>query len=135
MSWFTDTVARLKADSTLAALVVARIYPQIAPASAGTSDHIVLSRIGCDPVDSHDGASGLAAESLQVSCLGVTYAKAQAIATAVKGSLDGTDGTIGTTTGVRYRRTDERDIPDLDALNQERQIYGVQVDFQVWHQE
>lgn len=137
MSWFTDTVARLKADGTLSALVSTRIYPQIAPASSGSppNDHIVLSRISAMPVDSHDGASGLVAESLQVSCLATTHLGAQAIADAVNGSLDGTDGTIGTTTGVRYRRTGERDIPSIDAENQERQIYGVQVDFEVWHQE
>lgn len=137
MSWFTDTVARLKADGTLSALVSTRVYAQIAPKSAGTppGDHVVLSRISANPVDSHDGASGLVAEQLQISCMGTTMSKAQAIADAVKGSLDGVDGTIGSTTGVRYRRTDERDIPDLDASNQQRQVYGVQVDFEVWHQE
>jgi len=137
MTWMTDTVARLKANGTVSALVSTRIYPQIAPASGNSppQDLIVLSRISANPVDSHDGASGLVAEQLQVSCMGDTHAKAQAIADAVRGSIDGVDGTIGSTTGVRYRRTDERDIPDLDASNQQRQVYGIQQDYEVWHQE
>ena len=134
MSWITDIVARLLANGTLAALVSTRVYAQVAPSTAGTP-YVVWQRTSVLRVDSHDGASGLATQMLQITSIDEDYIDALAVADAVRGAIDGADGTIGTTAGVRIRFISGGDIPSLDPQNEARQLYGIYHDYEVWHQE
>ena len=134
MSWLTDIIARLKANGTLAALVGTRIYAQVAPSDA-TTPYIVWERSSVTRVDSHDGASGLATQMLQVNCLDEDYLDALAVADAVRGAVDGFDGTMGSTAGVRIRFISGGDLPNMDPSNEARQIHGIFHEYEVWHNE
>ena len=46
-----------------------------------------------------------------------------------------TNGTLGTTTGMRIRIMDEADQPDLPPDDDTRQLNGIRQDYQVWHNE
>ena len=134
MSWITDIIARLKADGTLSALVGTRVYATVAPSGA-TTPYVVWRRTSVTRVDSHDGASGLATQMLQVTCLDADYLDALAVADAVRGSLDGADGTIGSTTGMRIRFVGGGDTPNMDPKDEARQIHGIYHEYEVWHNE
>ncbi len=134
MSWLTDIVARLLANGTLAALVGTRIYAQVAPADA-TTPYIVWQRTSVQRVDSHDGASGLATQMYQVNCFDEDYLDVLAVADAVRGAIDGFDGTMGTTAGVRIRFITGGDLPNMDPDDEARRINGIYHEYEVWHNE
>ena len=135
MSLEAAIVAKLKGDAGVKALVASRIYPNVAPKGARGGAYLVYQRISTPRVRSMDGPSGLASPRLQLTCYGPTYAKAMALAEAVRLALDGYAGVTGGVTVQGVTVLDEGDIPDLAVESESIRAYGRRLDVQIWHEE
>lgn len=126
-------VSLLKADSTVASLVSTRIYPVVVPQGA-TLPAIAQSKVSGPRVHAHDGVQQLATPTIQWECKGSTYASAKAVATAVRGAVDGYTGTIG---GVTIQAIYVRNEIDGFSLGEAEasSINTVYVDAIVHHKE
>jgi hypothetical protein len=134
MTWYDDLFDRLDADATFNGLVAGRIY--IHPAT-GTPPRpfVTWQRISCERDHTHGGPLGIPEERIQFMCWDEQWADAQAVADALRGSLDGASGTIGSTTGCVILIEDEGDMPDIDPQLEERQLYGIRQDYWFAHRE
>lgn len=91
----TEIRARLVADSTVSGLVSARIYPLVLPQSP-TYPAITYHRVSGVRLHHLGGVSGRAVPRISFSMWAQTYTGCQALAAAVRQSLDGFNGTLTT---------------------------------------
>lgn len=121
----------LAADGTVAALVVARIYPALAPQGA-TLPYVVYERISTPRVRGLDGTSGLGAPRFQITSWAESYSGAKALADAVRDALDDYSGTVGTAILDDAFIDDEGDVENLSPGADEQRLFGVRQDFIIW---
>jgi len=134
MTWYGDIFDRLDADGTFNGLVAGRIYPHPAAASAATP--YVTWQVPTTTRDyTHDGPLGLPEHRLQLEAWDEDKVDAMAVVDAIRGSLDGATGTIGSTTGCVIMCDFEFEVPDIDPESKDRQLFGVGLDCMVVHQE
>lgn len=126
-------VTILQASAAVTALAGERIYPLRALQTA-QQPLVIYQRISATREHSHDGPSGLARQRFQFRCVAGGYGQARQLADAVRGALDGYQGTVG---GVRIDGIviqNELDTEDA-ALDAEATTTSVLMDFFVWHGE
>lgn len=126
-------VSILQASSAVTAICGQRIYPLYARQTAA-KPLVIYQRISSVREHSHDGPSGLARPRFQFRCVANSFSEARGLADAVRGALDGYQGTVG---GVRIDAIlfeNELDADDV-ALDAEATAYSVLMDFFVWHGE
>ena len=104
----------LIAAPTVAALVGARIFPQVAPQGVARP-FVVLTLVSAVPIHTHDGlpADLLEAARVQVDCYGPEYAATHAVAKAVDDVL----GALAGTTLSATRESMRDDYEDATALH------------------
>ena len=125
--------ARLSGFAGLTALVVSRIYPELAPQSP-TSPFLTYSRISTAPRESAMGTdAGLVLPRFQVSSWADgegAFETARAVAEQVRAALQRFRGTLASTEILDSFLDHERHIYDGEL-----QLHQVAMDFLIWHRE
>lgn len=128
MSLEAGLVSHLMADSDVTDVIGTRLYPLRVPQDVAlpASAYQVISD---SEEHSHDGPSGLVSARLQFTHHGATYEAAKEAAAAVRESIDGFSGTMGSTTvdGVESQRA-------WDSWVEGYSTPTVRQDFLVWYQ-
>jgi hypothetical protein len=102
-------IARLLADSGVAAIVATRVFPGSRPQGSALPA-AVLNRISGGPEYADDGEVGLEQGRMQIDCWAATYGEAKLLARAVTACLSAFEGTINTTTFEFIELENERDL-------------------------
>lgn len=121
--------AYVVADSAVAALAGARMYPLKLPQSPAMPA-ITYQHVSGATVVSNDGATGLANPTFQIDCWGNTYATMDALFQAVRERLNGAKGTFS---GIQVQGiflVRRRDLYDNDA-----ELYRRTADYEIWNEE
>lgn len=114
MSILAALRTRLAADATVAALVAARIYRNLAPQGAA-APYLVGQMISAPRVATLDGPTGLVTARVQWGAWATTPAAAEAAIDAVRASLDGFAGTIAGTVVQGCTAADQFDLYDPET--------------------
>lgn len=125
-------IAKLLADSGLAALVDNRIYPVARP-QGSMLPAITLQTVSNVPVYTNDGEAGIAEARVQIDCWGATYSSVKTVARAVTASLSAFFGTVD---GVAFQNVlldGERDSRESGS-NAPEYLFRTQLDFRVWYE-
>jgi len=119
----------LLAQSGITAYVSDRISPAMADQDVETP-YIIVTKVSGAREHSHDGSSHLAHPRFQLSIFAETYKECKDIAAAVQSALQGYAGAMGSETvqNVIYRN-------EVDDYEDETGLYGVKVDYDIWHVE
>ncbi len=124
---------RLINDATLGPLIGQRVYPLVLPHNAALPA-IVYQRISTPRITNQQGSSGLARPRLQLKSWATTFEAAYAVADAVRRSLDGFRGSLGSASGniggVAIRSDNE--FADYDP---DMQLHCILQDYLIWHNE
>lgn len=128
MSFETELVARLEADSGVDAIAGDRIYPDRLP-DPPTLPALVWQQISGPRLYHLGGAAGRSEPRYQVDCWAATKAQAKALSAAVRSSLSGFSGLLATVRAT-IKLDNERD--DYDATVE---AYRVILDFTASHTE
>lgn len=88
--------AALLANGTVAGLIGTRVYPVIAPATAGLP-FVTWRRVGVRRQQTLAAPMGMAITSVEYSIYGATYEQAREVADAMRQVLDGYGGTANNT--------------------------------------
>jgi hypothetical protein len=102
-------IARLLADSGVAAIASTRVFPGARP-QASALPAIVLNRVSGGPLYADDGEVGLEQGRIQIDCWADTYSGAKLLARAVTACLSAFDGTVDTKTFEFIELENERDL-------------------------
>lgn len=123
--------ARLLAFAGVTALVVARVYPELAPQNA-VLPYVVYTRVDTEHLMTKDNAAGLASARIQINSVAATYLKAKQLAEQVRLALQGWAGTGNGVTVNVILPQNEFDSPVMagDATDEAR--HRVIQDFKVW---
>lgn len=92
----TDLRSYILADSTVASLIVARLYAMLAPPAA-TLPYVVHHMIASVPSYVHDGSTPFGETLYQLDIFGTTAASAQAVCDAIRSRVEGKTFTQGST--------------------------------------
>lgn len=130
---------RLRSNATISGLIGTRIYPGLAPLSAGTDPYIAYSVRRSDGSHSTSGAEGLVFQTVTINCVDNDGVTAHALAEAVRDSIDGYRGDMGTspnTTDVRgcWLENDDEQFGDPSEGSDIPRVTRVMV-FEVAHRE
>jgi hypothetical protein len=128
MSLETEVRARLAADGTISGLVSTRIFPLMLPQNP-TYPALVFRRISGPRMHDLQGSIGRGTARLQIDSWATGYLGAQALAAAVRSSLDGFTGMLTSLHAV-IKLDNEIDDYDDDADK-----YRVIQDFRIIHTE
>lgn len=130
MSIETEIRTRLAADATVSGLVSTRIYAVKLPQKP-TYPAVTYSRVSGERLHNLGGTSGRARMRLSISSWATTYVGAQALAAAIRASLDGFNGTLTTIDAVILI---ENEI-DLSEDEPNPDLYRILQDYMVNHTE
>lgn len=120
MSIEVDLVNVLKADVSIAAVVGARIYPEIAPQDP-TYPLIIFHVISTVPVNSMDGHNNLDNVRVQINPWATTYKQAKQIELLVRNAMNNTNvfkSTCIDARGLQYEP--------------ETKLYAMSSDYSIW---
>lgn len=129
MSIEKGVYSRLNADATLTTLVGTKVFAgrvdqEVAP------PFVMFWRVSGTRPDSLAGHDGMTRALIQVDCFSTTYGQMKSINDAVRLSLDGFKGTMGTETAKACRLVGEREYYD-----QEAELFVSSLDFSIWYVE
>lgn len=126
--------AHLKADPDVAAIVADRV--EIAPMSQGVPlPFVVFSRDQTDHTRSLSGPSGLRESSFAINAYSRDTAEVEALAEAIRLSLDGWRGEMNGVHVTSVVLDDTSDVELADSEGGEDAILLIGLDFTVWHVE
>lgn len=117
-------------STAVVAIVGDRVFPQRRGAAAGAC--VVVSLVDGRPQQYTRGTLGLSRRRYQLTCLAGTYEAADALAEAVKASIDAVQGTYGGVYVNSILVTGEGDIPYIDPEIEQQTEYGIRVDAEMW---
>ena len=109
MSLLTDMVSRLTADASVAALVGSRVRVNRS-AQGDALPRIVITQVSGDHEHHLTGASGFVQGRIQIDCHAVYPYLADNLSEAVRQSLDGFNGLMGSTPVSTMHLSEERTI-------------------------
>lgn len=120
---------KLSTTPGVTALVGTRIYPVLAPQDT-SQDYVVYERVSGNPYHQMTGPSGLSWCRLSYLCFAGRYATAKTIAAALRGAIDGFQGTLsGVAVGSILSEENQ------DFFDETTRRYMVAVDFVVQYDE
>jgi hypothetical protein len=121
----------LSQDSSVAALVFDRIFPNVVP-QGEAMPALTFQQISFPRDMTADGPSGLANPRIQVNAHATTYSGAKTLAVAVREALNGYHGTVNGIVIQLISLQDEGDVPVVNAGVDVLTRYGKRLDFEVW---
>ena len=114
MSIETEVRTRLTSDGTVSGLVSTRIYPKRLPQNP-TYPALTFGRVSGVRLHNLAGVAGRGTPRIQIDSWAKTYLGAQALAAAVRASLDGFNGTLTTIKAtIRIDNEIDFDEPGID---------------------
>lgn len=122
-------VALLLADTPLAALVSGRIRWMVGKQDED-KPYIVLTRVSSIDAITYKNTAVLTESRVQADCYALTYAKAKAVARAVKAAIDG-KGSGQSAVIDRIFYDTERDL--FEPTADPDKLFRVSVDYRVFH--
>jgi len=128
--------ARLAADSTLRGIVATSDSPQLIKVFAGrveqemSEPYVMFWRVGTNRPNSIAGHNGAVQALIQVDCFATTYGQLKSMMDAIRLSLDGFKGTMGTEDCKASRLVGEREYYDREA-----ELFVGALDFHLWYVE
>lgn len=137
MSLSAGLFSKVETVSAVVALIGDRIYPQTVSLEQKTFPLISykIQDVTSVKVYGPAAANPLRSASLVLTCCGISYDDADAVAEAIIQSFDGQDGVWGTTT-VQGAFLDDDGIQDGIAIDPDTEIalyYVKEVTFTVWY--
>jgi len=132
----TGLYVKLKADTAVTALIGAgdnaRLWPNMAP--EGTDlPYITFSKISGNQVNSMAGVTTLANPVLQVNVYDDDHLGVKNLAELVRLALDYDNSGWGTVDVRGVIMRNDVDIPELSPGLEEARVFGVAMDFEIWH--
>lgn len=126
--------SHLKADAAVAAVVGTRVHHYPVPQGVALP-YVEFERQDTEHIRHLDGPSGLRRTEFSVTCYSRDSAEVEALAEAVRESLDGWRGAWSgvRVTCVFLEEMDDSASADIDGG--EEQIHRIGMDFTVWHVE
>jgi hypothetical protein len=121
-------------DGDVGALVGDRVFP-IVRRDGSALPAIVYQQISGVRDQMLSGPSGFVEARFQINCWAETYEGADELAEAVRGALDGYNGTKESVVIQCVHLLDEGDMPSLIADNESFNFHGKRLDFMVWFDE
>lgn len=121
--------SHLSGDSTITDIVGTNIYGgQVA--QHATAPFVRFFRVGAYRVHSTLGPNGLANPRMQIDCYASTYQGVKELADAVRKSVNGFRGAMGSVNigGSRL-------VSEFDSFDNDEQIYRISMDFSFWFTE
>ena len=115
-------------------LVSTRIYPMVRDQKDGLPA-ITYQVIGGVRRYTFDGPMGMVAGRVQINCFASTLLAAAELAAAVRGVLDGYQGSPESVRLESIFFEDQGDLPVIAAGNEEQNVYAQTLDFQVTYKE
>lgn len=100
--------------------------------------NVVYQRLGTSRSYHNQGSDKAPKAMFQISCYADSTATARSLASAVRSTLDGFKGTVGTVGALKIDAiflTDERDAPQPPATGSGQSVKGVQFDCSIHFQE
>ena len=123
--------ARLLASAGVIALVVARIYPELAPQNA-VLPYIVYTRVDTEHLMTKDNAAALANARIQINSVAATYLAVKQLADQVRLALQGWSGTGNGVTVKVILPGNDFDAPVFAGDGTDETRKRVIQDFKVW---
>lgn len=126
--------SRLIANAAVLALVVKRVYPELAPQDT-TLPYIVYTRIDTDHNQTKSNTEGLARAQVQLNCVADTYDGAKDLANKVRIALGAATGSIG---GITVHSTivlGEVDSSEFPGDDTDKVRHRIVSDFAFWFSE
>jgi len=122
--------------ASVSSIVGTKIRPFVSN-QRDTVPNISVKRISGLHVHNASGASGITQDRVQVTVWESTYSKMETLATAVRESLQGFRGTLGTAQPADVRGIVLDNDPDLQGVanGNARTPIGRALDFKIWHAE
>ena len=125
---------KLVSDAAVTALVGSRIYPLTLPQGV-TLPAIRYQRITGNSDPHLGGTTGLAVATVQLDCVGTTYAGAEQVRDAVRESLEAYQGTVSGVKITSVRATNHSDFYDAPAHANDVGLYQLMSDYEVFFTE
>jgi len=128
-------IAQVAATSALTALIADRVYPEQAKIADKTFPLAVYKVENVSGTHTYDGTvNNLRSAHLVIACIAPDYADADAVATQFLASLDGTQGTWGSTSVQGCFLVDDGVQDDIvtEAETEEIAYYIKEITFLVW---
>ena len=121
-------------DGDVGALVGDRIFPIVRRENSALPA-IVYQQISGVRDQMFSGPSGFVEARFQINCWAETYEGADELAEAVRGALNGYNGTKESVVIQCIHLLDEGDMPSMLADNEGLSFHGKRLDFMVWFDE
>lgn len=132
-----ETATQLAGLSALRAITTAVYWIEMPRGT--TPPAVVFSRLNAARPMTADGPSGLSNPRFQFTCVGTTQTQAEAMAEALRKSLDGYRGVItegaASITVLGAFLADDADEPTTRADLETADLPAMRLDFTVWHRE
>lgn len=129
----------LSNDTTVAGLVSARIYVDVAPSSVAGLNHITFQLISGTHEHHMTAAAGLTRKRVQVDVWATNSVSRDGISEAVREALDGYRGDMGatgSTVDVRMcHLVNETDGYESPVMGTEFGLFRRTMDWEIWHSE
>lgn len=130
----TPLYDRLVADGTVSGLVGTRIYRKVAPQEAA-KPYVTFQGISAPRIHGVKNSLGVVQERIQFDCWADTDSGAEAVADAIRASLDGFTGTLGSIRVQGCTHLDERPGMEPPIGGGETPIHRVSQDYMVSYEE
>lgn len=126
--------SRITSDSTIAALIGTRFFPNQIPQGQKLPAVIYKQEKG-DREHIMAGAVGLVNSQYSITCYAESYSQAKELSEAVRKCLDGYSGTVESVSIEGIFLEDETDVPGFKAGTDVLNRFGKSLTFVVWYKE
>jgi hypothetical protein len=120
-------------DATVAALVVARVYPQRRPMGTAVPA-LIYQNVASETNQAVATQGGLKRTRLSIACIDRTYGAVKTLRNAVEGALINYSGTLEGETIDSLRLESAVDIDETNEPAGEFGYFRTILDFVIWHQ-
>lgn len=127
-------VSLLRGSKKITDQVDTRIGPDVG-ASDSTEPRITYRRILTNHLEGSIGSTGTSRATILVTAWTKSYKQTKQLAEFVRLALQGFEGTASDNANITITLTDDSDVIQPPVSSENRPLYGVEMDFGVWHTE
>lgn len=131
MSLKSSLITYLRAQAAISDIAGQRVRLQYAESSDRGTAYITVTQVSGDHKQYMTAATGKVIGRIQIDCYETSPIKAEALADAVRGELDGYRGTMGDVFISMCHLDDARDSETPPIEGSARGVYAVQLDFKI----
>lgn len=124
-----EAIREILATNSTVKAITTRVYPSTLP-QAPVYPLILYIRISGRRENTLGGPSGMANPRFQIEAWAATYSAAKALANAIRGALNGHQGTVGQVEIGSLLIQSERDVYEPEVA-----CHRIIMDYSIWHKE